>query len=123
MKSIFDFDDFYTGPVCGFGSADNYYASSSAARLIERIGIPTLILAAEDDPLVTIACFKELRTPPNVLLHITPHGGHLGFIGKKGVDPDSRWMDWRIVDWILADMAADESAESRRTLPLPAVHQ
>src|ERR1700722_15549150 len=33
MRSIFDFDDFYTGPVCGFGSADNYYASSSAARL------------------------------------------------------------------------------------------
>jgi uncharacterized protein len=123
MKSIFDFDDFYTGPVCGFGSADNYYASSSAARLIERIRIPTLILAAEDDPLVTIACFKELRTPPNVLLHITPHGGHLGFIGKKGVDPDSRWMDWRIVDWILADVAADDRAESRRTLPLPAVRQ
>jgi uncharacterized protein len=114
MKSMFDFDDFYTGPVCGFGSADNYYASSSARKHIEQIQRPTLILAAEDDPLVTIECFQGLRIPANVLLHITPHGGHLGYVGKRGVDPDSRWMDWRIVDWVTADLesAPDSSIQS-----------
>ena len=86
MKSIFEFDDTYTGPVCGFGSADNYYTSSSALRHIEHIQVPTLILAAEDDPLVTIACFRGLCIPSNVILHITRYGGHLGFVGKSGVD-------------------------------------
>ena len=123
MKSIFEFDDSYTGPVCGFGSADNYYTSSSAARHIEHIQVPTLILAAEDDPLVTIACFRGLCIPSNVILHITRYGGHLGFVGKSGVDPDRRWMDWRIVDWVTADLTADATKESRRTLPLPTVRR
>jgi len=118
MKSMFDFDDFYTGPVCGFGSADNYYASSSARQYIEQIRQPTLILAAEDDPLVTIKCFEGLRLPGNVLLHITPHGGHLGYVGKRGVDPDSRWMDWRILDWVTADL--ESGGDSPRQSPASA---
>ncbi len=113
MKSMFDFDDFYTGPVCGFGSADNYYTSSSARTHIEQIRQPTFILAAEDDPLVTIDCFQGLRLPANVLLHITPQGGHLGYVGKRGVDPDSRWMDWRIVDWVMADLESGGDSPSR----------
>jgi predicted alpha/beta-fold hydrolase len=32
---------------------------------------------------------------------VTKHGGHLGFIGKSGIDADNRWMDWRVVDWLL----------------------
>jgi predicted alpha/beta-fold hydrolase len=113
MKSMFDFDDFYTGPVCGFGSADNYYASSSARQHLEQIRQPTFILAAADDPLVTIDCFRGLRLPANVLLHITRHGGHLGYVGKRGVDADSRWMDWRIVDWVTADLASGGESPSQ----------
>jgi len=26
----------------------------------------------------------------------------LGFVGRGGVDADRRWMDWRVVDWVLA---------------------
>jgi uncharacterized protein len=118
MRSMFDFDDFYTGPVCGFGSADNYYTASSAFRLIDRIQLPTWILAAQDDPLVTIDCFQGLKLPSNVLLQITPHGGHLGYVGKRGVDPDCRWMDWRIVDWVNANLAAQDDAASPADLPL-----
>ena len=103
-RSIFEFDDLYTGPVCGFGSADNYYASSSARRLIEQIRVPTLILAAQDDPLVPIGCLHDLRPNNRVLLHVTDHGGHLGYIARPGIDRDLRWMEWRIVDWTLADL-------------------
>ncbi len=116
LKTLFEFDDAYTGPVCGFGSADNYYATNSAARHIERIRLPTLILASQDDPLVPIACFDGLRLPPHVLLRITRHGGHLGYIGKRGIDPDRRWMDWRIVDWTTTDLARHNSPESQLTV-------
>jgi predicted alpha/beta-fold hydrolase len=108
IKTLFEFDDAYTGPVCGFGSADNYYATSSAARHVENIRLPTLILAAQDDPLVPIGCFDGLRLPSHVLLRITEHGGHLGYLGKRGVDPDRRWMDWRIVDWITTDLTRQD---------------
>ena len=55
-----------------------------------------------DDPLVPASLFQQLDLPPSVMLRLTEHGGHLGFIGRPGYDPDRRWMDWRILDWITA---------------------
>jgi hypothetical protein len=100
LRKLIEFDDVYTGPVCGFGSGANYYAINSAARHVSAIRIPTLILAAKDDPLVPGACFENMATPAHVLLHLSAHGGHLGYIGELGCDADRRWMDWRIVDWV-----------------------
>ena len=40
----------------------------------------------------------SLKYPDNVELVPTDHGGHVGFVGKKGNDPDMRWLDWRIVE-------------------------
>jgi predicted alpha/beta-fold hydrolase len=105
VKTLLEFDDAYTGPVCGFGTADNYYAINSARRHVANIRLPTLILTAQDDPLVPITSFDALVSPANVIVHLTEHGGHLGYIGRAGVDRDLRWMDWRIVDWATAQLA------------------
>jgi uncharacterized protein len=110
LRTLLEFDDAYTGPVCGFGTADNYYAINSARGLVAKIRLPTLILTAADDPLVPIASFDALQSPQNVIVHRTEHGGHLGYIGKAGVDADLRWMDWRIVDWATANLAPVKSA-------------
>jgi uncharacterized protein len=104
LKTLLDFDDAYTGPVCGFGTADNYYSINSARPHVANIRVPTLILVAEDDPLVPAASFDGLESSDTVLIHRTRHGGHLGYVGRSGVDPDLRWMDWRIVDWATADL-------------------
>jgi predicted alpha/beta-fold hydrolase len=106
FKTLIEFDDAYTGPVCGFGTADNYYTTSSSRPHVANIRLPTLILIAADDPLIPIAVFDGLEFPDSVLLHRTQHGGHLGYVGRAGVDPDGRWMDWRIVDWVTAEVAA-----------------
>jgi uncharacterized protein len=121
LKTLLEFDDAYTGPVCGFGTADNYYAINSARQHVAKIRVPTLILTAEDDPLVPIASFDALEPPENVLVRRTEFGGHLGYIGKAGVDPDLRWMDWRIVDWVTADLTpgADAAARVTRSAKLP----
>ncbi len=111
LKTIFDFDDAYTGPVCGFGTAENYYATNSAKRYVAQIRVPTLILAAGDDPLVPIESFDGLQAPANVLVHVTEHGGHLGYVARKGIDRDRRWMDWRIVDWIIAGVKTPGRAD------------
>jgi predicted alpha/beta-fold hydrolase len=113
LRTLLEFDDAYTGPVCGFGTAENYYTTNSARRHVANIRLPTLILTAEDDPLVPIASFEALQLPETVLLHRSEHGGHLGYVGKAGVDADSRWMDWRIVDWVTADLASLTGAGPR----------
>jgi hypothetical protein len=33
---------------------------------------------------------------------IAPCGGHLGFIASRSSDPDRRWLDWRVADWVQA---------------------
>jgi hypothetical protein len=100
-RSIIEFDELYTAPASGFDSAEHYYTEASARSFIGNISVSTAILAAEDDPMVSSAPLKRLQLPSNVELCLTKHGGHLGFMGRKGVDADQRWMDWRVVDWLL----------------------
>jgi len=99
-RSMREFDALYTAPMSGFDSAEEYYRKTASAGLIPNIQIPTLILASRDDPVVPVQPFEQLPPSPSVTLHITDHGGHLGFVGRESLDPDRRWMEWRIVDWI-----------------------
>jgi len=98
-RGVFDFDEMFTAPVCGFGTALNYYRLCSSNQFLPEIKVPTLILAAADDPLVPRQLFADLRLPSAVTLNVASCGGHLGFIGRSNGDPDRRWMDWRVVEW------------------------
>ena len=99
-QRLYDFDDRYTAPAAGFRDAEHYYSECSSAQHVEKITVPTLILTARDDPLVPVATFEGLKLPNSVRLHIAPHGGHMGYIARRGIDPDRRWMDWRVVEWM-----------------------
>lgn len=102
-RGIYEFDDVFTAPICGFGNADNYYRDASSLPLLSKIGLPTLILAAEDDPLVLAEPLRNASLSSSTYLHLARSGGHLGFVSRRGADPDRRWMDWRILDWLKAD--------------------
>jgi predicted alpha/beta-fold hydrolase len=101
-RSILEFDERFTAPVSGFGTAANYYRLCSSARFIPQIRLPTVILAAADDPLVPVGAFGRLALPREVTLYVTRHGGHLGFLARSNGDPDRRWLDWRVVEWCCA---------------------
>ncbi len=112
-RGVFDFDEIFTAPVCGFGTALNYYRLCSSAQFIPEIRIPTMILAAADDPLVPGAVFADLRLSSSVRLNIPRSGGHLGFIGQRNGDGDRRWMDWRVVEWVEGAEGGKESKASK----------
>jgi predicted alpha/beta-fold hydrolase len=99
-RGIYQFDDAFTAPVCGYGTADNYYRQASSLPLLSHISVPTLILAAEDDPLVLSEPLRKASLSSSTCLHMARCGGHLGFVSRRTADPDRRWMDWRIVDWV-----------------------
>jgi uncharacterized protein len=100
-RTLWEFDNGFTAVVCGFGTADDYYARASSLPLASQIQLPTLILASRDDPMIPPAPLENASLPAAVRLHMTDRGGHLGFVGRRGVDPDRRWMDWRVVEWVL----------------------
>jgi predicted alpha/beta-fold hydrolase len=101
-KRLFDFDTHFTAPLAGYADAHEYYAKSSSAPLLRHIGVPTLIVTAASDPIIPVTPFEQASYSPTTQLVVTPCGGHLGFIGRRGLDPDRRWLDWRILDWIAA---------------------
>lgn len=117
-RKLYDFDDQYTAPFAGFKDAEEYYARSSAAQFVGGIDIPTLILTARDDPLVPVATFEQLSYPDPVVLHVAEGGGHLGYVARRNDDPDRRWMDWRVVEWVMAGLVARNEAQNDRATPI-----
>ncbi|HEV3004526.1 MAG TPA: alpha/beta fold hydrolase [Pirellulales bacterium] len=101
-RGLWEFDDAFTAPVSGFGTAENYYRRASSCRVVRGIRLPTLVIASRDDPLVPSVSLESLDPPASVRICLTESGGHLGFVARRGVDPDRRWLDWRIVEWVLA---------------------
>lgn len=99
-RRLIEFDDAFTAPVCGFETAINYYRRCSSAQFLESIALPTMILAARNDPMIPPEPLDLAPRSESVHIHLTPSGGHLGFVSRGGTDPDRRWMDWRVLDWV-----------------------
>jgi len=102
IHTIRQFDEAYTAPLHGFGTAANYYTLASARRVINRIRIPALIIAAEDDPFVPISQFQgdDVRANPQVHVSLQRHGGHCGFIGPAMPGDDGYWAEATAVDFV-----------------------
>jgi len=99
-RSLREFDSLFTAPLGGFKDADDYYEQASAKRVVPKIRIPTLILSSLDDPIIPASGFERLSYPQCVHVRFASGGGHMGFFSRSGVDPDRRWMDWRVLDWV-----------------------
>ncbi len=97
---LVQFDDEFTAPVNGFAGARDYYQRCSTVNDMDKIRTPTILVAAEDDPIVPFEIFDTRYFSPKIELVHTRDGGHLGFMGTNPRDPDQHWLDWRICSWI-----------------------
>jgi hypothetical protein len=100
VRTVRDFDEAMTARFCGFKSADDYYARSSARRVIAGIRRPTLILTAQDDPFVPFAPFQDpaIQANQNITLVTPKRGGHCAFISRE--DGEERfWIEARIIEF------------------------
>jgi uncharacterized protein len=101
IRTVRAFDATYTAPHFGFASAEEYYHRASALRVAGRIRVPALVITAEDDPFVPTAPFHspELARNPFVRVHMTPHGGHCGFLEQPSAGSDGYWAERQIVEF------------------------
>ncbi len=102
LRSIRDFDEHITAHYWGFAGASDYYHRASAARVIDRISVPTLMLHALDDPFITITAQtrKKIEANPHIHLLETRHGGHCGFLGNARPGDDGRWAENKILEFL-----------------------
>ena len=100
-RSIREFDDCVTAPHCGFADADDYYEQASSARVLQHIGVPTLIVHAKDDPFIRLAesTRAKLAANPAIRFIETEYGGHCGFLAAADAY-DGRWAERLLVEFV-----------------------
>ena len=107
IRTVREFDERITAPHFGFAGADDYYFRVSAARVIDRVRLPTLIVTAEDDPFVPTTPFRDPRVTsnPHITLLVTRHGGHCGFVTAGPDGSDCYWAEERIMEFAIANLS------------------
>jgi predicted alpha/beta-fold hydrolase len=101
VDSVRAFDERITAHYGGFPSADDYYAQSSAGPWLKTIDRPTLIISAEDDPMIPGESVRRFELPASgvVTREILPTGGHVGFVSKTDA-PGSFWAAGRALEFL-----------------------
>jgi uncharacterized protein len=101
LKTFWEFDDIYTGPIHGFSGADEYYQKSSSKQFLKNIKIATLIINAKDDPFMTPEVLpKKEEMSETITLEVSQHGGHVGFVGGTILSPEY-YLEQRIIDFLI----------------------
>ncbi len=102
-RTLWEFDDAFTGPVHGFAGADDYYGRSSSVGFLSTIKVPTLLLSAEDDPFLPPVVLERVRqaASANPLLEVefTRRGGHVGWVSGPPW-AQSYHMEGRVAAWL-----------------------
>jgi len=89
-KTLYELDDKITAPSFGFKGADHYYATQSSINFLDDIRVPTLLIQAKDDTFIPFEMYERAGLATNqhknrhLRLIATEHGGHLGFLSRRG---------------------------------------
>lgn len=102
VRSIRSYDEYIVAPNCGFAGADDYYDRAAAARVIDRIAVPALILHALDDPFIRILpeTREKILANPHIAFVETKHGGHCGFLAAQSGSDDGYWAESILQEFI-----------------------
>jgi uncharacterized protein len=106
IHSLREFDDRITALYSGFADADDYYNLAAAARVLDRIAVPTLILYAQDDPFIrlTTESREKIHANPHITFLETQHGGHCAFLAQPDASSgyDGYWAEHTLLRFLLA---------------------
>ncbi|HLW52292.1 MAG TPA: alpha/beta fold hydrolase [Candidatus Angelobacter sp.] len=101
-RTIREWDHEVTARYCGFTGADDYYYRAAAARVLDKIAVPALIINALDDPFIRL--LPETRAKivanPSITLLETEHGGHCAFLARAN-GYDGRWAERQMIRFFL----------------------
>jgi predicted alpha/beta-fold hydrolase len=94
LSTFRHYDSTIIVPMHGFSDVDAYYAAASPGPWLPRITVPTLLVHAEDDPMVPGSTVRPwlAQASSAVRIEVSPHGGHLGWVA--GFDEASWITGW-----------------------------
>ncbi len=102
-RSLWDFDEVFTGPVHGFSGAADYYSRSSSIHFVPSIRVPTLLYSAVNDPFLPSVVLERVREVARsneaLTVEFTPKGGHVGWVSGPPWAPTYH-MESRVASWL-----------------------
>jgi predicted alpha/beta-fold hydrolase len=109
-RTFRELDDCVTAPLFGFADAADYYARASAIDALPRIGVPTLCVSSEDDPLFPAEAVARARDAARgnaaVTFAVTTWGGHTGFVSGPWPWRPFYWAEEASLAWLQRHHAA-----------------
>ncbi len=101
ITSLRGFDDVITAHYCGFEGAEDYYSRCAAAKVVDRIAVPTFILHAANDPFIRILpeTRRKVLANPSITFLETKDGGHCSFLGVRD-GYDGYWAERQVVEFL-----------------------
>jgi predicted alpha/beta-fold hydrolase len=116
-QSLREWDDVITPPASGYVDATDYYYRASALRVVARICVPTVIITAQDDPIVPFGSFCDpgILDNPFITLIATQYGGHCAFVSRYAGD-ERFWAELQVVGFFKKqlEMAGDSVVENQK---------
>jgi predicted alpha/beta-fold hydrolase len=94
-----DFDHYFSAPVSGFDCVEDFYEYCSAKNFVGGTKVPTLLVNAQNDPILTPSCSPVdiAESHPYFYLETPKRGGHVGFAWPG---QSYTWSEWRVMDFI-----------------------
>lgn len=80
---------------------------SILGKALESIKVPSLLVVAKDDPIIPIKDLARVATPEKLKIHVTEHGGHVGYLYSP---TGPTWADDVLVRRFLAANRARHAA-------------
>jgi uncharacterized protein len=98
VQTIREFDELITAPWHGFAGADDYWHRASSLPHLAAVPVPTLLLSAQDDPLLAAPSYPRGLAEANhwLTMEAPTRGGHVAFPTRGG---DS-WVGRRVADFL-----------------------
>ena len=100
MTYLDDITDHYIAPLHGFKDGRDYYEKCAAKHVVDKIKVPTFILNAKNDPVLSESCamLEVAKSSDYIFAELPNHGGHCGFY-----QPNSDgiyWGDKRMIEFV-----------------------
>ena len=101
-RTFHHFDRLVIAPLYGFRDELDYYEQADASPYLSKIRVKTLILAAEDDPIVPPHVFPHERVAESKWLGgaLVKNGGHVGFVSGGNLRSPVYWAEARALEFL-----------------------
>jgi predicted alpha/beta-fold hydrolase len=96
FKTLTATTDFFVREYTEFPNIETYlHGYSILGPVLEKLCVPSRVIAAADDPIIPSADLAKLPSHPNLELTVLPWGGHCGFVTSYRL---ASCIDYIVVD-------------------------